>query len=250
MANRLAGKVALITGGASGLGAAQAKRFAEEGAKVVIGDLNEEMAKGVVAEIRAAGGDALFIRLDVTDAASWNNAIAAAVEAFGGLTTLSNTAGIIHPGGFEEESIEGWNKMVAVNQTAIFLGIKAAIPELVKSGNGSIINISSLIGMFPTAGNASYCATKAAVRIMSKAAALEFVDRGVRVNTIVPGGMNTPITANVPPDVLKQQTSQIPMGKLGDPIDIANGALFLASDEAKYITGVDLPIDGGWSVGV
>src|SRR3546814_5020675 len=100
---------------------------------------------------------------DLTDAASWNNAIAAAVEAFGGLTTLSNTAGIIHPGGFEEESIEGWNKMVAVNQTAIFLGIKAAIPELVKSGNGSIINISSLIGMFPTAGNASYCATKAAV---------------------------------------------------------------------------------------
>src|SRR3546814_2430743 len=106
MANRLAGKVALITGGASGLGAAQAKRFAEEGAKVVIGDLNEEMAKGVVAEIRAAGGDALFIRLDVTDAASWNNAIAAAVEAFGGLTTLSNTAGIIHPGGFEEERSE------------------------------------------------------------------------------------------------------------------------------------------------
>src|SRR3546814_6399455 len=178
MANRLAGKVALITGGASGLGAAQAKRFAEEGAKVVIGDLNEEMAKGVVAEIRAAGGDALVIRLDVTDAASWNNAIAAAVEAFGGLTTLSNTAGIIHPGGFEEESIEGWNKMVAVNQTAIFLGIKAAIPELVKSGNGSIINIRSLIGMFPTAGNASYCATKAAVRIISKAAALEIVETG------------------------------------------------------------------------
>src|SRR3546814_12500704 len=117
--------------------------------------------------------------------------------------------------------------MVAVNQTAIFLGIKAAIPELVKSGNGSIINIGSLIGMFPTAGNASYCATKAAVRIMSKAAALEFVDRGVRVNTIVPGGMNTPITANVPPDVLKQQTIQLPMGKPGYPIEISKAALFL-----------------------
>src|SRR3546814_20032832 len=120
MANRLAGKVALITGGASGLGAAQAKRFAEEGAKVVIGDLNEEMAKSVVAEIRAAGGDAPFIRLDVTDAASWNNAIAAAGEAFGGLTTLHNTAGILHLGGFAEVSIEDLNNRGAVNKTDIF----------------------------------------------------------------------------------------------------------------------------------
>src|SRR3546814_11568761 len=121
----------------------------------------------------------------VSGAASWNNAIAAAVEAFGGLTTLSNTAGITHPGGFEEESIEGWNKMVAVNKTAIFLGIKAAIPELVKTGNGSIINSRSLIGMFPTDGHASDCATKADARILSKAAAREFLDRAVGANKYV-----------------------------------------------------------------
>src|SRR3546814_12240906 len=124
MANRLAGKVALITGGASGLGAAQAKRFAEEGAKVVIGDLNEEMAKGVVAEIRAAGGDALFIRLDVTDAARWTKAIDAAVEHFGGLTTLSNSTGLIHSGGLEEESLSGGKKRVGVKRTAVRFGSK------------------------------------------------------------------------------------------------------------------------------
>ncbi|KMS50455.1 2,5-dichloro-2,5-cyclohexadiene-1,4-diol dehydrogenase [Novosphingobium barchaimii LL02] len=187
------------------------------------------------------------MRLDITDAASWAGAVEAAVGAFGKLTTLSNTAGIIHGAMIQDETLEGWSKMIAVNQTALFLGLKIVAPEIAKSGNGAILNISSLVSVICAPGLISYAATKSAVRAMTKVAALEYVGQGVRVNTIVPGGIKTPIQANVTPEQGEWQKAQTPMGDLGEPNDIAYGALYLLSDEAKYVTGTELFIDGGWS---
>lgn len=250
MVGRLEGKVALISGGASGLGEAQAMLYAREGARVMIGDLQEALGAGVVAKIMAEGGEAVFTRLDVTDLASWQAAVALTVETFGKLTTLVNNAGIFHPGGIVDETPEGWAKMVAVNQTGVFYGMKAGAPELVKAGAGSaIVNISSLYGLIGSPGAISYHASKAAVRVMGKGAALEFVKQGVRVNTIFPGQIRTPILGDITPEQDAAIKASIPMGVVGDPMDIAHASLFLASDEARYITGAELWVDGGWYAG-
>lgn len=246
MPDRLQGKIALISGGASGLGAAQATLYAREGARVVIGDLQDSLGAKTAAAITAEGGTACFIRLDVTSAASWQAAVAFTVSQYGGLTTLVNNAGIFHPGGVETETEEGWARMVAVNQTGVFLGMKAAVPELLKSGNAAIVNISSLYGLIGSPDAVSYHASKAAVRVMSKGAALEFAKRGIRVNTIFPGQIRTPILGDITPEQDAAIKSAIPMGEVGDPMDIAYGSLYLASDEAKYVSGAELWIDGGW----
>ncbi len=246
MAGRMTGKVALISGGASGLGEAQAILFAREGAEVVIGDLQEALGHGVVETIRAAGGKAHFTRLDVTDMASWQAAVALAVTTFGRLTTLVNNAGIFHPGGILGESEAGWARMIAVNQTGVFYGMKAAAPELLKCGNAAIVNISSLYGLIGSPAAISYHASKAAVRVMSKGAALEFARQGIRVNTIFPGQIRTPILGEITPEQDAAIKASIPMGSVGEPIDIAHGSMFLASDEAKYISGAELWIDGAW----
>ncbi len=245
----MAGKIALVSGGASGLGAAQAALYAREGARVVIGDLQEEMGEQTAAAISAEGGEARFVRLDVTSKASWDAAVADAVATFGGLTTLVNNAGIFHPGGVETETEEGWARMVGINQTGVFLGMKAAVPELLKSGNAAIVNISSLFGLIGSPDALSYHASKGAVRVMSKAAALEFCKRGIRVNTIFPGQIRTPILGDITPEQDAAIKAMIPMGLVGDPMDIAHGSLYLASDEAKYVTGAELWIDGGWYAG-
>ena len=250
MGGRLESKVALISGGASGLGEAQAMLYAREGATVMIGDLQEALGAAVVAKIAEAGGTAAFTRLDVTDLASWQAAVALTVKAFGKLTTLVNNAGIFHPGGIIDETPEGWAKMVAVNQTGVFYGMKAGAPELVKAGTGSaIVNISSLYGLIGSPGAISYHASKAAVRVMGKGAALEFVKQGVRVNTIFPGQIRTPILGDITPEQDAAIKASIPMGVVGDPMDIAHASLFLASDEARYITGAELWVDGGWYAG-
>jgi NAD(P)-dependent dehydrogenase (short-subunit alcohol dehydrogenase family) len=246
MANRLSGKIALISGAASGLGAAQAKLFASEGAKIVLGDVQTELGNKVAGEIKNAGGQAIFTRLDVTDESSWEAAIKVAKDSFGGLTTLVNNAGIFHPGGIEGESIEGWNKMIAVNQTGVFLGIKTAAATLLESGNAAIVNISSLFGIIGSANAISYHASKGAVRVMSKAAALEYAKRGIRVNAIFPGQIQTPLLGDITPEQDKAFKAMIPMGKVGEPIDIAYASLYLCSDEAKYVTGAELIVDGGW----
>ncbi len=250
MSGRLEGKVALISGGASGLGEAQAMLYAREGARVLIGDLQEGLGASVVAKIKDAGGEAAFTRLDVTDLASWQAAVALTVATFGKLTTLVNNAGIFHPGGIVDETPEGWAKMVAVNQTGVFYGMKAGAPELVKAGSGSaIVNISSLYGLIGSPGAISYHASKAAVRVMGKGAALEFVKQGVRVNTIFPGQIRTPILGDITPEQDAAIKASIPMGVVGEPMDIAHASLFLASDEARYITGAELWVDGGWYAG-
>lgn len=249
MGQRMAGKVALISGGASGLGEAQAILYAREGAAVMIGDLQDAKGADVVARIQADGGHAAFTRLDVTDLESWNAAVALTVATFGKLTTLVNNAGIFHPGGVQSETPQGWERMVAINQTGVFYGMKAASPELVKAGNAAIVNISSLYGLIGSPDAISYHASKAAVRVMGKGAALEFVKQGVRVNTIFPGQIRTPILGDITPEQDAAIKASIPMGIVGDPMDIAHGSLFLASDEARYITGAELWIDGGWYAG-
>jgi NAD(P)-dependent dehydrogenase (short-subunit alcohol dehydrogenase family) len=246
MVHRLAGKVALISGAASGLGEAQASLFAQEGAQVVVADLQEELGRAVAARIASAGGSAMFIRLDVTSSGSWASAVRAAVATYGKLTTLVNNAGIFHPGGVEAESEEGWSRMIAINQTGPFLGMKAAVPELLKTGNAAIVNISSLYGLVGSPDAISYHASKAAVRVMSKGTALEFARRGIRVNTIFPGQIRTPILGDITPEQDAAIKASIPMGEVGDPMDIAHGSLYLASDEAKYVSGAELWIDGGW----
>lgn len=245
---RLNGKVALVSGGASGIGAAHVRLFAREGARVVSGDIQEDLGARVAAEANEAGGEVIFVRLDVTSGESWAAAVAAAVSRFGTLTTLVNNAGIYHPGGVTEETDEGWQRMIAINQTGVWYGMRAAMPELAKSGNGAVVNISSLYGMVGSPGSLSYHATKAAVRLMSKSAALEFVTQGVRVNTILPGQIRTPILGDLTPEMDAAIKAAIPMGRMGDPEDIAYGSVYLCSDEAKYVTGAELVIDAGWSI--
>lgn len=249
MADRLTGKSALISGGASGLGEAQAILYAREGASVLIGDVQEDKGHAVVAAIESEGGKAAFIHLDVTSGDSWNAAVADAVARFGKLTTLVNNAGIFHPGGIVRETAEGWDRMIAINQTGVFLGMKAASAALVASGNGAIVNISSLYGLIGSPNAISYHASKAAVRVMGKAGALEFAKQGVRVNTIFPGQIKTPILGDITPKQDAAIKASIPMGVVGDPMDIAYASLYLASDEAKYVSGAELWVDGAWYAG-
>ena len=246
MAGRLDGKVVVVSGGASGIGAAHVRVFAAEGAKVIVADVQEDKGGEVADSVNNDGGVAVFVRLDVTRADDWQNAVNAALLHFGKLTTLVNNAGVYWPGGVEEETPEKWNQMVAINQTGVWLGMKTAVPALRDSGNGAIVNISSLYGLIGSPGSISYHATKGAVRIMTKAAALEYVRQGIRVNSIHPGQIDTPILAGLTPDQNAQIQEATPMGRLGRPEEIAFGSLYLCSDEASYTTGIELVIDGGW----
>ncbi len=246
MAGRLDGKVALVSGGASGIGAAHVRVFAAEGAKVVAADVQEDKGREVVDGVNNDGGVAAFVRLDVTRADDWKNAVNAAISRFGKLTTLINNAGVYWPGGVEEETPEKWNKMLAINQTGVWLGMKTAVPALRDSGNGVVVNISSLYGLIGSPGSIAYHATKGAVRIMTKAAALEYVRQGIRVNSIHPGQIDTPILAGLTPEQNEQIKAATPMGRLGRPEEIAFGSLYLCSDEASFTTGIELVIDGGW----
>jgi 2,5-dichloro-2,5-cyclohexadiene-1,4-diol dehydrogenase 2 len=246
MAGRLDGKVALVSGGASGIGAAHVRVFAAEGAKVIAGDLQEDKGQAVVETVNKNGGEAVFVSLDVARQEDWSRAVEEAVSRFGKLTTLINNAGIYWPRGTEEETLEGWNTMIAVNQTGVWLGMKAAVAAMREAGGGAIVNISSLYGLIGSPGSISYHATKGAVRLMTKSAALEYVKQGIRVNSIHPGQIDTPILSGLTPEQNEQIKAATPMGRLGRPEEIAYGSLYLCSDEAAYTTGAELVIDGGW----
>jgi 2,5-dichloro-2,5-cyclohexadiene-1,4-diol dehydrogenase 2 len=187
--------------------------------------------------------------LDVTRADCWEQVVRFTIERFGMLTTLVNNAGIFRMGGVRTTTPEVWTDVIAVNQTGTLLGMQAASPELLKASGASIINIASIYAITPSPDAFSYHASKSAVRMMSRAAALEFARQGIRVNTILPGRIDTPIAGNINPEQLAAINARIPMGWTGDPVDIAHGALYLASDEARYVTGAELIIDGGWYAG-
>lgn len=245
---RLEGKVAIISGGARGMGAAEARLFASEGAKVVFGDVLDEEGKQVEAEIHDAGGDATYAHLDVTDESNWRTVIGAAVSSYGNLDILVNNAGIAVWGVRDEASVEEWDKVMAVNAKGVFLGTKAAIPEMRKGGGGSIVNISSISGIVGQQHvHPGYNASKGAVRIMTKSIALQYAKEGIRVNSVHPGPIQTPINQATwsDPKRRRQNEENTPLGRYGQPIEVAYGVLFLASDEASFITGSELVIDGG-----
>ena len=245
---RLDNKVALISGGASGMGAAEAKLFATEGAKVVIGDILEEAGRQTEAEINETGGDCLFVRLDVTSESDWQTAVAATVARFGKLDVLVNNAGISTQGDIEDESQEDWDLTMAINAKGVFLGTKYVIDPMRQAGGGSIINISSGAAIAPAPGtSAAYAASKGAVRILSKSTAVQYANEGIRCNSVHPGPVDTPMLHRSRPDraAQEEQVSRIPMGRIGTSEEIAYGVLYLASDESSYVTGSELVIDGG-----
>ena len=248
---RLEGKVAFISGGSRGMGAAEARLFAREGARVAIGDVLEAEGRQVEAEIDEAGGEALFVRLDVTSEANWQEAIAATVERFGKLDILVNNAGI---GGLttrlEDSTLDEWNRVMDINATGVFLGTKTAIPEMRRAGGGSIINISSISGnVGQDSVYAGYNASKGAVRLLTKSTAIQYAKEAIRVNSVHPGPIATDMTAKARADTQRSRStvSGTPMGRYGEPEEIAYGVLYLASDESSYVTGSELVIDGGWT---
>ncbi len=241
---RLAGKVAIITGAASGMGAATARVFAREGARVVIADLLEEDGAKVAADIGAA---ARFERLDVTDEAGWEAVVAATIHHFGGLDILVNNAGISGNSVTDLYSTDAWHRIIAINATGVFLGMKLAVKAMLGKG-GAIVNMSSINGFVGSEGaHMAYHGSKGAVRLMTKAVAVQHAKDNIRCNSVHPGTMPPMRTAirSRDPVVRAERMKTIPMGRAGEVEEVANAVLFLASDEASYITGTELVVDGG-----
>jgi 3alpha(or 20beta)-hydroxysteroid dehydrogenase len=240
---RIDGKVAIISGGARGMGAAHARRFVAEGAAVLIGDVLDDegrmLAKGL-------GDRAVFAHLDVTSEVSWNDAVAAAEARFGPVSVLVNNAGIASVGRIETLDLADYRRVVEVNQIGTFLGMKAVLPSMRRAGGGSIVNISSTGGLVGFDSLVSYVASKFAVRGMTKTAAVEFAQDGIRVNSVHPGMIRTPMTAGVPEsdDLV---TRQAPLHRMADPEEVTNMVLYLASDEAGFSTGAEFVVDGGFT---
>jgi len=246
---RLKDKVAFISGGARGIGAAIAKLFAMEGAKVIIGDVLEEEGRKTETEINETGGESLFLRMDVTSEDEWQQAVASTLARFGKLDVLVNNAGIGDTGKVEDTTVEAWDRVMDVNAKGVFLGTKAAIPELRRSGSGSIINISSQVGLVGTeTASPQYQASKGAVRMLTKATAIQYADDRIRVNSVHPGPIITPmLEASDDGEMDKILLSRIPLKKYGEPDNVAFAVLLLASDESCFMTGSEMVIDGGYT---
>ena len=243
---RLQGKVALISGAARGMGAVEARMFATEGAAVVLADLLDERGQAVAEEITESGGQAVYVHLDVADEAAWQSAVQAATDEFGKLDVLVNNAGIVRTEQVMETTDSIWEDVMSVNAKGVFLGTKAAIPSMRAAGGGSIVNISSIAGLVGTNLSAAYHASKGAVRIFTKAAAVQYAPYKIRVNSVHPGMIDTDMvgTPGVG-DVMDQRIAATPMRRIGRPEEIAYGVLYLASDESSFVTGSELVIDGG-----
>ena len=258
---RLAGKVAIITGGASGIGAETSRLFAAHGCTVVMCDVQDDLGQTVAQEIRDDGGVAEYFRHDVTSEAEWIARVAATEQKYGKINILGNIAGIsgrpasmtVQVSGSTtgamllDQTLENWNRIMEVNATGVFLGTKSVIPAMQRAGGGSIINISSICGIVGSFANAAYHASKGAVRIFSKSAAIQYAKDQVRVNSVHPGFVDTPMARPglVGNESGKARMDATPLGRFGKPSDIANGCLYLASDDASWVTGSELVIDGG-----
>jgi len=244
---RLKNKVALISGGARGMGAVEAKLFAEEGAQVIIGDMLEEEGRKVEAAINEAGGECVFVSLDVRSEEAWQNAVNEAVSRYGKLDILVNNAGIYRAHNVEETTSDEWDQVMDINAKGVFLGTKHAIPAMRDAGGGSIVNISSVAGLVGSRATSAYNASKGAVRLLTKSTAIQYASDGIRANSVHPGTIETPMTEGflADPSMRQDRMDRTPIGRLGKPEDVAYGALFLASDEASFMTGSELVIDGG-----
>lgn len=245
---RLDHKVALITGAAGGMGKADALLFAKEGAKVAITDLQLDKLQAVVEEIKQNGGEAIGFAHNVASEDDWIRIVGDTIAQYGKIDILVNNAGISSAVPYLETTVAQWDKVMSINLTGTFLGQKHVIPHMIENGGGSIINISSIAGLTGGSGAGAYTASKGAVRMLTKATAIDFAKHNIRVNSIHPGYIATPMTVDLMADQQMKMwfESQTPLPRLGKPEDIANGVLFLASDDSSFITGVELPIDGGY----
>jgi 3alpha(or 20beta)-hydroxysteroid dehydrogenase len=257
MTNRLEGKVALVSGAARGMGASHAEHLAREGAKVVLGDIRDEIGQAETTRLRSQGLDVRYVHLDVTQQDDWKAAVETTVAEFGILNVLVNNAGIEILGGLLDD---GWDRTIAVNQAGCYYGMRAAVPAMLEHGGGAIVNISSINGFIADAGTVrttgeafptlAYCTSKAAIRMMTKCVAAEFATRNIRANAICPGAVDTPMFtdgdqgANLE-DVMEPIAKAHPMHRMAQPKEISQLVVFLASDESSYMTGSDVVIDGG-----
>jgi NAD(P)-dependent dehydrogenase (short-subunit alcohol dehydrogenase family) len=244
---RLDGKVALISGGARGQGAVEARLFCSEGARVVCGDIADDDGSALEADLRAAGHDATYLHLDVTCEDDWLAAVALAESRYGALNVLVNNAGILLRKPIEETTVEEWDHLMAINVRGVFLGTKAAIPAMRRAGGGSIVNISSVAGLVATRDSAAYAASKGAVRLFTKTIAVDHVADGIRVNSVHPGPIKTDMIREMVADeeVWRDRLTRLPMKRAGEPVEVAYAVLFLASDESSYMTGSEMVVDGG-----
>lgn len=245
--SRLAGKVAIVTGGASGIGESTTRVFVREGAKVVIGDIDQARGNQLASEL---GDDAVFQPLDVTSESAWESAVEVSTSRWGRLDIVVNNAGMSGAKGrpvVEDVVLDDWNDVFAVNSTGVMLGTRAGIVAMRKTGGGSIINVSSIFGIVGSRAGAAYHASKGAARTFSKAAAVQYAKDNIRVNSVHPGFTDTPMTLDIhsDPEIHEFRVGMTPLGRLGLPEDIANGILYLASDESSWVTGIELVIDGG-----
>lgn len=256
MTGRLEGKVAIVTGGASGIGLATVKRFLEEGARVVMADIDAELGHAEAAALKAAGKPVVFANIDISSAAQWRALVADTLQAFGGFDVLVNNAGYARLSTVEKESEEDFDRQIAVNLKGPYLGTKAAIAYMKEHGGGSIVNIASVEGVRGNPLLPAYNGAKGGVRVFSRGAAIHCARAGygIRINCVCPGAIETPIFQKIAAtasqedleSVFSYSTARIALGRPGRPEDIANACLYLASDESRYVIGIDLPVDGGY----
>ena len=249
MGNRIEGKIAIVTGGASGIGEATTRLFVSEGAKVVIADIDDEKGNALEAELNHDGEVARYRQFDVTQESRWIEVVGEVMDTWGRLDVVVNNAGMSGVGRarVEETTVENWDTVFAVNSTAIMLGTKTAIPAMRKNGGGSVVNVSSIFGIVGSPAGAAYHASKGAARTFSKAAAVQYATDNIRVNSVHPGFTDTPMTLDIhsQKEIRDAREKMTPLGRLGLPDDIAYGILYLACDESSWVTGIELVIDGG-----
>ena len=247
--NRIEGKIAIVTGGASGIGEATTRLFVSEGAKVVIADIDDEKGNALEAELNHDGEVARYRQFDVTQESRWIEVVGEVMDTWGRLDVVVNNAGMSGVGRarVEETTVENWDTVFAVNSTAIILGTKTAIPAMRKNGGGSVVNVSSIFGIVGSPAGAAYHASKGAARTFSKAAAVQYAPDNIRVNSVHPGFTDTPMTLDIhsQKEIRDAREKMTPLGRLGLPDDIAYGILYLACDESSWVTGIELVIDGG-----
>lgn len=248
MAGRVEGKVAFITGAGGGMGKADALLLAREGATVVVTDIQEDRVAEVAKEINESGGKAVAYRHNVTSQEDWTTITDDVIAKFGKIDVLVNNAGVSHEKSFESTTIDEWQKVMNINLTSMFIGTKTIIPYMKKNHGGSIVNISSIAGLTGGSGSGPYTASKGAVRMLTKALAVDYAKYNIRANSIHPGFIATPMTTQMFADEKMRSwfESMTPLPRLGEAEDIANAVLFLASDDSSYITGVEIPVDGGY----